>query len=192
MRRLLVTTATMLASLVLAHPAFAHTGVGAVHGFGAGFAHSLTGFDHQLTMVAVGLWAAQRGGKFLWALPTAFVSVMALGALIGMAGVVLPLIEAGILLSIVALGAAIGLKATPPLWVSMLAVGLFAICHGYAHGAEMPEGVTGYRYLAGFAAATALLHGTGIGAGLLLARMKAARWVGWGIASAGIGLALGT
>ena len=108
-----------------------------------------------------------------------------------MVGAPLPFIEEGILLSVVALGAAIGLKARLPMWVSLAGVALFAICHGYAHGAEMPDGASGLQYLTGFATATVLLHTIGIGAGLALARLKAARWLGWGIASAGVALALG-
>ena len=191
MARLLATAALTATAVVLAHPAFAHTGAGAVHGYGAGFLHPLTGLDHQLTMVAVGLWGAQRGGKFLWALPAAFVSVMAVGAGIGMAGVPLPLIEEGILLSVVGLGTAVGLNTRLPMWMSLAGVALFAICHGYAHGAEMPEGARGFQYLTGFATATVLLQTIGVGAGLALARLKAVRWLGWGIASAGVALALG-
>ncbi len=191
MARLIATAALTATAVALAHPAFAHTGAGAVHGYGAGFLHPLTGLDHQLTMVAVGLWGAQRGGKFLWALPATFVSVMAVGAGIGMAGVPLPLIEEGILLSVVALGAAVGLNTRLPMWMSLAGVALFAICHGYAHGAEMPEGASGFQYLTGFATATALLQTIGVGAGLALARLKAVPWLGWGIASAGVALALG-
>jgi urease accessory protein len=141
--------------------------------------------------VAVGVLAAQLGGRALWALPVAFVSMMAVGGAIGMAGTAMPFTEAAIALSIVALGAAIAFGMRLPLVATMAAVGLFAIFHGHAHGAEMPETASGLAYGAGFVLATALLHLTGIGLGLALGRPAFAavtRVAGGATAVAGLAL----
>ena len=121
-------------------------------------------------MVAVGLFAAQLGGRALWLVPASFVVTMAAAGVAGMAGLELPYVEAGIALSILVLGAAIALETTMPVAAAMGLVAFFAIFHGYAHGAEMPETMSGLAYGAGFVAATAALHALGIGLGLVIGR----------------------
>jgi urease accessory protein len=162
--------ASVIVAAALAVPAVAHAHTVGAHdaGFVHGFSHPLGGWDHLLAMVAVGLWAAQRGGKALWALPTAFVGAMIGGGLLGMAGVTLPAVELGIALSVVTLGGLIALQARLPLLASVGTVALFALFHGHAHGVEMPEAAAPLLYGAGFALATALLHGAGVGATLSL------------------------
>ncbi len=150
--------------------AFAHTGIGPTIGFGHGFLHPLTGLDHVLAMTAVGMFAWQLGGRALWLVPATFVVVMALGGALGVAGVSLPFVEVGIALSVVVLGAIVALGIRAPVAVAMGIVGLFAIFHGHAHGAEMPENAGGLAYGLGFMLATAALHGVGIGAGFLIGR----------------------
>lgn len=180
-RRIAVTAAALLA----ATPALAHTGH-ATAGFAHGFAHPLGGCDHILVMVAVGLWAAQLGGSARWMLPVTFVLTMVAGALLGFAGAALPGVEAGILASVVALGAAIAFGARLPLAFSAAAIAAFAAFHGFAHGAEMPLAADGVVYGAGFALATALLHLSGLALAALLARTKMLRPLGGLIAAAGI------
>jgi urease accessory protein len=136
--------------------------------------HPLTGLDHILAMVAVGLFAAQLGGRALWAVPASFVTVMAAAGFAGMNGITLPLTETGIALSVIALGGVIALRVAMPLAAAMAMVGFFAIFHGYAHGIETPDNASGFLYGAGFVAATALLHGVGIGIGLALGRIEGA------------------
>jgi urease accessory protein len=165
--------ATLSAALALPGAALAHTGIGHAGGFAHGFVHPLGGLDHVLVMVAVGLIAAQIGGRALWALPLSFVSLMAIGGALGAAGLALPHAEIGIGLSVVALGLAIAFKLDLPLAAAAGLVGLFAIFHGHAHGAEMPDGVSGVAFGAGFVLATALLHGAGIGLGLSFGRTAA-------------------
>lgn len=162
--------ASVIVAVALAVPAAAHAHTFGAHdaGFVHGFSHPLGGLDHLLAMVAVGLWAAQRGGKALWALPTAFVAAMIGGGLLGMAGIELPAVELGIALSVVALGGLIALQSRLPLLASVGMVALFALFHGHAHGVEMPEAAAPLLYGAGFALATALLHGAGVGAALSL------------------------
>ena len=116
-----------------AHPG--HEGAGFVHGL----LHPLGGLDHILAMVAVGLFAARLGGRALWLVPASFVTAMALAGAAGMAGFALPYVEAGIALSILVLGAAIAFETTMPVAAAMALVAFFAVFHGYAHGAEMPE-----------------------------------------------------
>lgn len=171
MKRFALASATAAAVLAaLPNAALAHTFGAHDAGFVHGFLHPVGGWDHLLAMVAVGLWAAQRGGAALWALPVAFVGAMIGGGLLGMAGIGLPQVELGIVLSVVALGALIAFQSRLPLLASAGVVALFAVFHGHAHGAEMPEAAEPLLYGLGFALATALLHGAGIGAALSLRR----------------------
>ena len=144
----------------------AHVGIGDTSGFMHGFQHPIGGLDHILAMVMVGLFAAQLGGRAVWLVPAAFVAAMAAGGAFGMAGIAVPFVELGIGLSIVVLGTAIASWLSPAIPLAMGLVGFFAIFHGYAHGAEMPESAAGLAYGAGFMAATALLHGVGVALGL--------------------------
>lgn len=182
-------------SLVLAAatPALAHTGAGSVEGFAHGVMHPLTGLDHVLAMVAVGLWAGLVGGRARFVYPAAFVGAMALAGLWAMAGGQLPGFETGIALSVVILGLAIALKASPPLMAGGLACGLFAIFHGFAHGAELPENASGASYAFGFLLATAALHGAGlIAASLVAVRAPlVARVAGGALALAGVAILAG-
>lgn len=183
---LLPTALALLPQAALAHP-----GHGAAIGAEAGFLHPLMGADHVLAMVAVGLLAALRGGRALWALPLSFLVLMSAGAGLGMAGVALPYAETGIALSIVVFGVAaiVGLRAPVALLASL--VGVFAVFHGYAHGAEMPETASGLSFGFGFLAATALLHAAGLGLGIAAARLDAARAapaLGACVAAAGLAL----
>ena len=177
----------------VAAPALAHTGVGSVEGLAQGLLHPLTGLDHVLAMVAVGLWAGLVGGKARIAYPVAFVATMALAGAWAMAGGELPGAEIGIAVSIVILGLAIALKASPPLAAGALACGIFAIFHGFAHGAELPENASGFAYAAGFIIATAALHGAGL---VLAARLAQhapvlARVAGGGLVLAGVAILAG-
>ena len=150
--------------------AAAHPGHDGTSGFIHGFLHPLGGLDHILAMVAVGLFAARLGGRALWLVPASFVITMAAAGIAGMAGLALPYVEAGIALSILVLGAAIALETTMPVAAAMGLVAFFAVFHGHAHGAEMPETMSGLAYGAGFVAATAALHALGIGLGLAIGR----------------------
>jgi len=134
----------------------------------AGFVHPLTGLDHLLVMVAVGLWAVQIGGRALWLLPCMFVGSMMLGGAVGLCGVHQPLVEQGILASIVLLGVALGMVWRPSTLIAAACVGAAGLCHGYAHGSEMPSGALPIMFFIGMVAATSLLHAFGIGGGLLL------------------------
>ncbi len=157
-----------LAALAALAPtlAFAHPGVaGHTHGFVHGFAHPISGVDHILAMVAVGIFAANLGGRALWAVPLTFMGFMLVGGALGILGFPLPFVEVGIALSIVVLGLAVAVKWDWPVAVAMGMVGLFAVFHGHAHGTEMPLDVSGVAYAAGFVAATGLLHLAGIGVG---------------------------
>ncbi|CAN7706556.1 HupE/UreJ family protein [Aminobacter sp. LjRoot7] len=148
--------------------ASAHTGLGHVDGLAHGFTHPLGGLDHVLAMVMVGLFAAQLGGRARWLVPTSFVSVMILGGALGLAGITVPFVELGIGLSIVVLGGVVAFNLRAGVAVAMALVGFFAVFHGYAHGAEMPENASGLAYGLGFVLATAMLHAAALGFGLLL------------------------
>jgi urease accessory protein len=186
--RLLRSASLLVALLALAAPALAHPGPGG--GLGAGLAHPFGGLDHVLAMVAVGLWAAQLGGRALWLVPAGFVAAMLAGAALGWAGVGVIPAEAGILASVLLLGLLVAFAVRLPLALGLVVVGAFALCHGHAHGAELPAGADTLGFAAGFAAATALLHALGIAAGLALRDNRALRWSGAGIAAAGLVLIL--
>jgi urease accessory protein len=148
--------------------AFAHILEGdAAGGFISGFEHPISGWDHILAMVSVGLWGAQLGAPAIWLLPVTFPMVMAFGGMLGLMGVPLPGTEIGIALSAIGLGAVVATEARPPLWAAALLVGFFAIFHGHAHGTELPPDENGVLYSIGFVVATGLLHLTGIGIGLI-------------------------
>ena len=148
----------------------AHSSANLAGGFVAGFEHPLTGFDHLLAMVAVGLWGAFLGRPLIVALPVIFPTVMTLGALLAILGLPLPPVELGIALSVLALGLAIAGAVRAPVWAAALIVGTFAIFHGYAHGKEIPSLADPVAYSLGFVLATGLLHVTGITLGLLNTR----------------------
>jgi urease accessory protein len=154
-------------SLSNAPPAFAHTGSGDGSGLAAGFLHPLTGPDHIIAMVAVGLWGAFLGPPALWALPVVFPMVMAFGGAAGMLGLPLPYVETGIALSGLCLGLMVLFGVKAPLWIAAILIGAFAMCHGYAHGVELPEAAEPLAYSLGFVVATGLLHLIGIGLGSL-------------------------
>lgn len=176
--------------------AFAHTGIGATSGFWHGVSHPISGLDHILAMVTVGLFAWQLGGRALWMVPAAFVGLMALGGALGMAGIGMPFVETGIALSVIVLGAAVALNPRAPVAAAAALVGFFALFHGHAHGAEMPEDAGGLAYALGFMLATALLHAAGIGAGFGLGRLSARtpmlmRGAGALVSLAGVGILAG-
>ena len=152
-----------------AAPASAHVGLGAVHTFSQGFLHPLSGIDHIIAMVAVGLYAANLGGRALWLVPSAFVGTMILGGMLGYYGWSLPMVEAGIGLSVVIMSMAIALGVRLPTVGAMALVGTFALFHGHAHGNEgIGLGFAFLPYAGGFVVATILLHisGLALGAGL--------------------------
>ncbi|MDD5384224.1 MAG: HupE/UreJ family protein [Gallionella sp.] len=164
---------TVMAGVLLPSSVYAHVGVGEASGFLHGLTHPTSGLDHVCAMLAVGLWAAQMGGRSVWAVPLTFVSVMALGGALPMLDISLPFVEQGIVLSVLLLGVLIAASARLPLWLSGSIVGLFALWHGHAHGAEMPALASGIEYALGFMLATAFLHIIGIVFGLGMQRLPA-------------------
>ena len=155
-----------LTMIVSASPAFAH-GAEDPSGFISGFFHPLFGWDHIAAMIAVGLWGAFLGRPAIYVLPIVFPLVMAFGGALGILGVPLPHVEAGIAASALVLGICVMMAARPPLWVATIAVGFFAIFHGHAHGTELPEAANPFGYAMGFVIATGLLHLSGIAFGAL-------------------------
>lgn len=159
----------LLALLAAAVPTdvTAHILKGESIGFFSGFEHPISGLDHVIAMVAVGLWGAQLGMPAIWVLPVTFPLVMACGGFLGLIGVPLPGSEIAIALSGVCLGGAVLFELRPPLWMAGILVGIFGLFHGYAHGSELPPGQNALLYSLGFVLATGLLHATGIAMGLI-------------------------
>jgi urease accessory protein len=165
-------TVLLLASLTTL-PVAAHSAYGERISFVSGFEHPLSGLDHVIAMLAVGLWGAQLGAPAVWILPITFPLIMACGGFVGLMGIPLPMSEVAIALSAVCLGAAVLTEFRLPLPVAAVLVGVFGLFHGYAHGSELPAGQDALLYSVGFVLATGLLHSSGIIMGLLH------RWV-WG------------
>lgn len=167
--RVRISLASLLSVLCLTPgAALAHTAVGSTSGFTHGFLHPLSGLDHQLAMILVGVFAYRLGGRALWLVPLTFVAVMAFGGVLGVMGVQIPFVETGIALSVIVLGAIVAFGVRAPVAMAIGVVGFFAIFHGHAHGSEMPLDASGLEYGAGFMMATALLHAVGLGTGFLI------------------------
>ena len=187
--------AGMTGALVLAgtSAAVAHTGLEHAVSFAAGFKHPWTGLDHMLAMVAVGLWAGLNGGRALWVWPVAFVGVMVAGGALGFADVPLPMVEPGILASVVVLGLLVLAAAQLPVAPGAVIVAVFALLHGHAHGAELPAEASAVTYAAGFAIATAILHAIGLGVAHLAQSERGkllVRGAGALVAAGGVALAV--
>ncbi len=182
-RLFLVLSLLLAPALAQAHPGF-HAA-----GFLHGAAHPVTGLDHICAMIAVGLWAAQRGGRAVRMVPLSFVSMMLVGGVLGAMGMALPQVETGIALSVLVLGLLVSAAVKLPLWASAAVVGMFAILHGHAHATETPMNVSALTYGLGFLASTAALHIVGIGFGLTLTRLEKVsllRFAGGAIAVCGV------
>ncbi len=172
-------------SVVWVERAVAHVGHGTMGGgFADGFLHPVTGLDHLVAMVAVGLWGAQLGAPAIWLLPIAFPLVMAVGAFLGVLGVPLPGVDAGVALSGVVLGCCVAVAARMPLWVAAVVVAAFGFLHGHAHGTAMPLSGAPIAFAGGFVLATGLLHLCGILFGLSV------RWPAGGMAVRAGGVAI--
>jgi len=188
MRPLRLGLCSLLTWMLASSVAAAHTGSFG-GGFVGGFGHPLFGPDHVAAMVAVGLWGAFLGAPAIYVLPIVFPLVMAVGGVLGILGLPLPGAEVAIAASAVVLGMMVATAARPPLLVAALVVGVFAIFHGYAHGAELPPGADAVAYSVGFVVATGLLHLAGIALGLTVrwpAGRIGVRGAGAAIAAAGV------
>ena len=183
---LLLLTLAFAANALAPAPAWAHGNSGHGGGFVAGFLHPISGLDHVVAMVAVGLWGAVLGPPALWLLPVAFPIVMALGGGLGLLGVPMPGVEIGVAISGIVLGLLVLLEIRVPLMVAAALVSAFALFHGHAHGAELPAGGNPLLYSLAFVIATGLLHLLGI----LLGETR--RWPGGRrfVQAAGAGVAL--
>jgi len=177
----------LIIGLILPTLVWGHVDSSESGGFVAGFSHPLSGLDHVIAMLAVGLWGAQLGVPAVWVLPLVFPMIMAVGGFLGLVGLLLPGVEVGIALSAVVLGLVVLLEYRAGLGTAMLIVAFFGLFHGQAHGAELPAGQSALLFSFGFVIATGLLHGAGITVGILH------RWP-WGqiwLRSAGAAVLLG-
>lgn len=184
-----VGAAVALALVLSPVAAFGHQEAGQAAGLLAGLSHPVSGLDHVLAMIAVGLWGAVLGPPAIWVLPVAFPMVMAFGGLMGLLGFPLPGVEIGIAVSAVVLGALVLAEVRPPLWLAALIVAFFAIFHGHAHGRELPQGTSALLYSLGFVVATGLLHAFGILLGVAhrwAAGRRLVQLAGGGVALAGL------
>jgi urease accessory protein len=185
----IIRTAIMSCFLLLltASMAYAHADAASLQGgFSSGFMHPLSGLDHVVAMVAVGLWGVFLGRPAIWVLPIVFPLVMAFGGALGVAGIAIPYIETGIALSGLVLGLAVLFAFRPPLWIAAVIVGAFAIFHGHAHGTELPNAANPLVYSIGFVIATGLLHL----AGILFGELNRWSWGNIAVRAGGAAIAL--
>ena len=184
LKKAAIAAAILVLAMLAADPASAHSVGGGGVGFGAGFLHPLSGLDHLLAMVSVGIWGAELGAPAIWLLPIAFPLIMAMGGALGVIGVPLPYGELLIALSVVVLGALVATSRRVPVAAALAIVGVFAIAHGHAHGVELPAAADALAFTVGFVLATGLLHLAGIGIGVLT------RWPGGIVAIRSCGCAV--
>jgi urease accessory protein len=184
---------TGILSTLAALPANAHTGIGAVHGLVDGIVHPLMGIDHLLVMLAVGLWAAMRGGKSLWLLPLAFVSAMGVGAGLALFGITINAAETWVATSVIGAGVLVWRNTKMTSVLAAALVSFFALAHGYVHASELTDGNDILAYSSGFLLTTAALHGLGLSVGFLAAARMRTLGVGLGLVCAltGVGLLAG-
>ena len=166
--------------LVFSLPAYSHTFTGMV-GFYDGLSHPVLGIDHFLAMVSVGVVSAQIGGRAIWTIPATFVLMMIVGGIIGMLvevfffnleEPVFVVVEYGIVFSVILLGLAIAIEKKISTNIIMIFICFFGLCHGLAHGMEMPWAVNPILFALGFASGTATLHLFGVGIGSLAIKTK--------------------
>ncbi|PPD49915.1 MAG: hypothetical protein CTY16_02895 [Methylobacter sp.] len=181
---------TTILSTLATLPAYAHTGIGAVHGLLDGIIHPLIGIDHLLVMLAVGLWAAMRGGKSLWLLPLAFVTAMGVGAGLSMLGITINAAETWVAASVVAAGVLVWRNTRMSSVLAVALVSVFALAHGYVHALELTDGANALAYSAGFLLTTVALHVLGLAVGLLAAARVKMLGAGLGLVCALVGVGL--
>ncbi len=187
--RVVAVRAALLGLALAPAVALAHEETGQAAGFLSGLSHPVSGLDHVLAMIAVGLWGAVLGPPAIWVLPVAFPLVMAVGGLMGLLGVPVPGVEIGIAVSAIVLGVMVLAEVRPAIWVAAAIVAFFAIFHGHAHGRELPAGTSALLYSLGFVVATGMLHAVGIVLGVAhrwAAGRQAVRVAGGGVALAGL------
>ena len=178
-RYLFALSLCMLPTLVFAHPG--HDG----HGLITGVVHPWTGMDHLITMLAVGMWGVQLGGRMRWVLPLSFIGMMVIGAALGFGGVQLGAMEQAIAASLCVLGLMFSAAIRFPVVACIALTGCFAVFHGYAHATESLSSST-VSYIAGFVISTAVLHALGFGIAILLRKhQRVMRWAGVAIALSG-------
>ena len=158
-------TAGIVIAILLTETAFAHEELEGGVGFLTGLLHPALGFDHLLAMLAVGILSVQIGGNAIWHVPATFVLIMIFGGFLGMQGVNIPMVEAGIAISVIVLGIALAAEKLIPEWVD-ISVAIFGVFHGHAHGTEMPLIANPWLYGLGFVTGTALIHLLGVFAGI--------------------------
>jgi urease accessory protein len=169
--------------------ASAHPSLSPATGLAQGVAHPLSGLDHTLAMFAIGLWAAQRGGRAVWMVPLAFVGVMAIGFAVGSAGWTVPFAESGVLASVLIMGLFVASAVRLSTLASAGLVGVFALFHGHVHGTEMPAMASAMTWFAGFTTSTLLLLACGIVLARCARSLNAAsliRWTGGAVAASGL------
>lgn len=192
MKRYLIGLSLAVTLVALPGLALAHIGVdaGGHHGSGfeAGFGHPFTGLDHLCAMIAVGIWSAMTARR-AWLAPAAFAGMLGIGAVLGMGGLALPVVEPVVAASLLVIGLLVAARITLPAAAGLGLVGAFALFHGFAHGTEL----VGAAALAGMLLGTMTLHASGIAIGLLLKSrdLMWSRALGSLVALIGVGLLSG-
>lgn len=175
--------AVMLPALAQAHPGHSHSDLG----FVAGLLHPLTGFDHLLALLGIGLWSQQQKGAARVWMPVSFAAAILGGAGLAGLGVALPGMELGIAASVLIVGLLVASARALPLGWAVSLGALFAVFHGYAHIAELSATAALASYVVGFMTMSLL----GMAGGVVLARLfERASSRGYFARATGVGIAI--
>ena len=167
--------------------AYAHPGHDTNHILISGFIHPITGIDHLLAMLAIGLWSALSLDSLKKAIiaPANFALLLLAGTQLGTKGLTMPYVEPLILSSLLVLGLLLVCRTTLPVKTGAVIAGIFALAHGLAHGMELPGDGSAILFIIGFMISTLLIQCTGLLLGFILKTRS--QWPGR-IAGAGIAL----
>lgn len=183
--------AMLAASAAMAHPGALPHGHGG--SFLAGLVHPLSGLDHLLAMLAVGLWSCRQAPALRRAMPLLIALGMVAGAGLAWGGVPLLGVEFGIASSVLLAGVLLASLVKLPSALGGTLVFAFILLHGHAHGSELAPGASAALYALGFVIASVgiTLLGRLTGSWLMQCDNRWMRGIGAAIAAAGGALMLG-
>jgi urease accessory protein len=147
-----------------------------------GVSMPLHGLDQMLVTFAVGMIAAQMGGRARWALPCAFSVLLLLGGALNVAGLPVPLAEQVLFASTIVLGGLLASRWRAPLWLVLGIVAIVAAIQGNTLIGEAPRTSWFFLFASGCLLAAFALQATGLAVGLLIERFnqkQAYRYAGW-------------
>ncbi|CCD05285.1 TPA: HupE/UreJ family protein [Legionella pneumophila] len=160
--------AVLMPSIVFAH----HAEFMSNNPFWQGFSMPIHGIDHMLFSLAVGLIAAQIGGRALWSVPLVFAVAMLLGSILNVSGIAIPLLQYGILASLVICAALLSWRTSVSLLLTVGLIGLFTIFQGNAMTTEYNLVYSMPFFIVGCLISSLIILSIGVGLGLLISHLN--------------------